>query len=357
MTTHLSTRAARLGWTLLGLLLLIVPAQAQNRVGTTAAPFLTLGTGARGQALGHAYTATATGGDALFWNPAAAARPSGVDGRGSLGSAFVTHYTWFAGIRYDALGVTIPVGGQRVLGFSVGRVDYGRQDVTNEFFPDGTGETYGAADLVVGLSYAQALTPQFYLGGTVKAVQQSIWDMNASTVAFDIGFLLDLPRLRGARLAASIQHFGGKMQMEGVNARVFYDPAEDIAGNNDAVPARYQTDRWDLPLSFRLGLSAVAVQAGPAQVRLLTDVQQTNDNALNSDFGAEARYLGEAVTLALRGGYRDLHFASGTSVDAHWSYGAGLELDLSGVRVGFDAALVPFERLGMTRMFDARLYF
>lgn len=55
---------------LLGLLIegLGQPTQvvAQSRVGTTAAPFLILGTGARGSALGHAYTAVATGGDACF---------------------------------------------------------------------------------------------------------------------------------------------------------------------------------------------------------------------------------------------------------------------------------------------------
>lgn len=56
-------------------LLLAVPQQimAQSRVGTSAAVFLTLGNGARASALGHAYTATSRGADALFWNPSGSA--------------------------------------------------------------------------------------------------------------------------------------------------------------------------------------------------------------------------------------------------------------------------------------------
>ena len=51
-----------------------LPALGQSRAGTTAATFLTIGTGARGSSLGHAYTAIASGPDALFWNPGGASR-------------------------------------------------------------------------------------------------------------------------------------------------------------------------------------------------------------------------------------------------------------------------------------------
>ena len=90
---------------------------------------------------------------------------------------------------------------------------------------------------------------------------------------------------------------------------------------------------------------------------MLTDVQQTNDNYLNSDFGAEARYAVGPARVALRGGYRDLLYGQDATVDAHWSYGAGLDLDVNGLRLAVDAAFVPFDRLGGTRMFDVRLYF
>ncbi|NNE46744.1 MAG: hypothetical protein HKN37_08795, partial [Rhodothermales bacterium] len=69
---------------LIVILALLVPAASfgQSRVGTTSATFLTIGTGARGSALGHAYTAVVSGPDALFWNPGAAAIPHMGDYRG-----------------------------------------------------------------------------------------------------------------------------------------------------------------------------------------------------------------------------------------------------------------------------------
>ncbi|MEM9666654.1 MAG: PorV/PorQ family protein [Bacteroidota bacterium] len=175
----------------LGVLLLLAmlapTTQAQSRVGTTAASFLTLGAGARGTALGHAYTAIATGPDGLFWNPGGAARPY----LGQYaGGAFFSNHQWLADIEYNTAGVVIPVTTSGVLGLSLASLDYGRQDVRTELMPQGTGETFGASDLSIGLTYAQPLTPSFYFGATAKYVRQRIRDMNASTVAFDFGFVL-----------------------------------------------------------------------------------------------------------------------------------------------------------------------
>ena len=107
---------------------------AQSRTGTTAASFLTIGTGARGQALGHAYTAMATGADALFWNPAGAARS--YEDR-SRGGAFLSHSRWFADITYNAASVVIPVYDDHILGLSVASVNYGDMIVRTVAFPRG----------------------------------------------------------------------------------------------------------------------------------------------------------------------------------------------------------------------------
>src|SRR5690606_7197533 len=84
------------------LLLSAAPAAAQSRVGTAAATFLTLGTGARGSSVGHAYTAAATGADGLFWNPSGIARSA--EGSGPRGSLLFSHYQWFEEVDYNALG-------------------------------------------------------------------------------------------------------------------------------------------------------------------------------------------------------------------------------------------------------------
>ena len=334
--------------------LLALPAVAlgQSRVGTTAGTFLTLGAGARQNALGQASTAYVTGADALFWNPGAA--PLDVSGR-TRGGVMFSNHEMFAGIGVYALGLTIPVSAG-VVGFSVTSVDYGRMDVTSEDQPEGTGESFAPSDLAVGLTYAQPLTDAFYIGGTAKYVGQRIRDMRAQTVAFDLGFVLVTNYLNGSRLAASISNFGGKMRYEGVNGRVFVDTDPDNTGNNPSIPANLQTDRWDLPLSFRLGVAVPAFKTANAELLLLSDVQQSNDFDLNADIGAQARYVFGAVAASGRIGYRDLGPAA-SSVDTHLSYGGGIEYDLRSLRFGLDFAFVPHDYLGLTRTVDFRLSF
>lgn len=326
--------------------------RAQSRVSTSAAQFLTIGTGARGSALGHAYTAIATGADALYWNPAGAARRSG---EGGLGSVFFDHTSWLLGIDYNAFGLVIPVTSSGVLGLSLAQLDYGRMDRRTVDFPEGTGETFGAADLVLGGSYAQPLTDRFYIGGTFKYVRQSIYDMAANTFAFDVGFVLDSDYFNGLKIAASIMNFGGKMQMDGINSRVFVDIDPTSSGSNDALPARLETAQWDLPLSFKFGLALPVVQTSNVRVNLLSDAHQTNDNNLNADLGAEVSFLLNSLQLDLRSGYKDL--ALGDDVMAHQSFGGGLRMNVAGLRFGADYAYVPYEFFEPVQMVDIRVNF
>ncbi|PAP77134.1 hypothetical protein BSZ37_12200 [Rubrivirga marina] len=326
---------------------LAAPAGAQDRVATTAAPFLTLGTGARGQSLGHAYTATATGADALFWNPAGAARTYG-----SNGTVFLTQHEWLADLRYNAAGVTLPAGAG-VLGISLASLDYGRDEVRTERQPEGTGDTFGASDFSFGVSYARPLTEAFYFGGTAKVVRQSIWDMSATGFAADFGISLDTG-FNGLTLAASIQNFGTKMRMSGINAQRYIDVDEGTSGNNENVTSELQMEGWDLPLSFRFGASAPIVRMAGAELRVMADAQQTNDNVLNTDLGGMLSYDAGPVRLEARAGYRD---AFVEDVDNHLSFGGGLSADVAGYDLGVDVAYLPFDRLGSATLFDLRLEF
>jgi len=344
--------ATVLGSTLLAASLFGVPGvAAQSRVGTTASPFLTLGTGARGQALGHAYTTLAKGGDALFWNPAGAARPYDGIYRGSL---FLTHYEWLADINYNAAGIVVPGIGPGSIGLSIASVDYGSMEVRTVELPEGTGESFTASDLSMGVTYAQPLTNTFYFGGTMKYVRENIRDMSAHAIAFDFGFVLETNYLNGLQLSASIMNFGQKMQMEGINVQVFVDIDETNSGNNPDVPGRLLLDSWDLPLSFKFGVGLPVFETSFSKFMLLAEANQSNDNNLNSDFGALLQFGNKTVNFELRGGYKD---AFVDNVDSHLTFGAGLDLRVSRLRVGFDFAYIPFDLLGDTQMADFRAYF
>jgi hypothetical protein len=337
---------------LLFLLALPVGSNAQSKVGTTAAPFLTLGTGARATSLGHAFTATATGADALFWNPASSAIRNVANAPN--GSLFFTHYEWFAGIQYNAFGVTVPVMSNSVIGFSMAALNYGSMDVRTVDQPNGTGETFQSSDLMVGLSYAQPLTRNFYFGGTAKYIRQTIWDMQAQTMAVDVGFILLTDYLNGLRLAASIQNFGGSMQMDGINSQIFIDPYPLNSGSNDRVPTRYETDQWELPIQFKFGVAVPLLISKHVQWEVMAESHQTNDQYLNIDTGTELRLRTNTAQLNLRAGYKDVGL---TNVDSHFSFGVGIETRFSGVRMGMDMGYVPMNRLGDTKMVDMRVYF
>jgi len=336
------------------LILLFTPllASAQSKVGTTAAPFLTIGTGARGTALGHAYTASATGSDALFWNPASISVADA--GNGRTGSLLFTHYEWFAGIRYNAFGVTVPVMGHSTIGFFMASLDYGRMDVRTVDQPDGTGETFRSGDMVAGVGYARPLTRNFHFGGSVKYIRQTIWDMQAQTMAMDLGFILNTDYWNGLRLAASIQNFGGSMRMDGINSQIFIDPFPNNSGSNDRVPTRFETDEWALPIQFKFGLAMPVVKTPWLTWELMTESHQTNDQYLNLDSGTELTFRTNTTQLAIRAGYKDFGVKN---VDSHATFGVGLNTRVGAARLGLDLGYVPMSRLGDTKMIDMRVYF
>ncbi|SMO88666.1 PorV/PorQ family protein [Gracilimonas mengyeensis] len=325
-------------------------AMAQSKVGTTAAPFLTLGTGSRASALGHAYTASARGVDALFWNASGIAIPH----EGKRGGVFLTNYKMFADIEYNALGITLPITEKGVIGISGAMLDYGTMEVTTELNPNGNGELFDAADMVFGISYAQPLTSNFFIGGQAKYITQRIWDMNANTVAVDIGLTLITDYINGLTLAASIQNFGGQMQMDGINVRDTYDPDENYEGNNERVFVRRETQEWKLPLSFKFGVMVPVIKDEYYELRLMGESHQTNDQYLNGDFGSEFVFSTNSTNFYVRVGYKDLFI---DDVDNHLSYGAGLDMALSSLRVGFDFAIAQQNYLENVRMIDFRIYF
>ncbi len=336
-------------------LLAATQAFGQSRVGTSAAPFLTMGVGAKGAALGHANTVNVSGAEAMYWNPSGIAVKNDA---GSNSSAFFSFNELFVDVSAYGAALVFPIGNNtgKNFGFAVNFVDYGRMDVRTVEEQEGTGATFGAHDLSIGLTYAQNLTESFYFGGTAKLIQQKIYDMTAETFAVDVGFLLETDYLNGLTIGASISNFGGKMQMDGINSQYFLDVDPISEGNNEDVAARVYMDKWDLPLSFRFGLKIPAIKKDNLELLLLTDAQQTNDNDLNLDSGTELSYLSNTVKFHARAGYKDLLL--GDRVDSHFTYGAGFILKTAtGLAIGVDFAQVPYEYLGQTTMIDLKLYF
>ena len=348
MTSRLSLLALATAG-LAGLAALAPAALAQDKPGTSAAPFLLMGTDARGNALGSAQVADATGPAALHWNPAgitsAAARPG-------TGAAVFSSQQWIVDTRHSYLGATFVAGRLGTVGVNVTQLDYGDEPVTTIESPEGTGELYSASDLAIGVSFARALTDQFTIGATGKFIRQRIWNESANGAALDLGLRYETG-YRGLVIGMAMTNFGTDMQMTGRDLRRRIDIAPGQNGNNDDLPADLETGQWALPLAFNVGVSAEAARAGDLALTVSAEGQAPSDNSQSASFGGELAFKD---LFFVRGGYRQA-FTS-VAEDGGWSLGFGLQYALND-RLGLhvDYAFQEVEPFGTPQMFSLGVTF
>ncbi len=332
------------------LISIVVPALAfgqevrnVSKAGTTAAGFLEIGVGSRAVAMGEAFTATADDATAAYWNPAGLAK---VEKRNFA----LHHINWFTDVGIDNATLVFPLSGFGTLAASLTVLNMGEMEVRTVAEPEGTGERFGATDLAAGLSYARALTDRFALGGTVKFIRQSIWNMHASAIAFDVGTLFTTP-LAGMRLGMSISNFGNSMRLEGDDAVIYVDIAPDKYGSNNRLVSRLGMDAWSLPLNFRAGLAYDFVQSRGSRLTLALDALHPNNNTESLNLGGE--YVIQR-TAFLRAGYKSLFIRDG---EGGATFGAGLQTRLSGVDFLIDYSFTDYGRLQNAQRFSLALRF
>jgi hypothetical protein len=276
------------------------PALALTRVATTAAPFLGIGVGARAMGMGGSQTASVEDASCLYWNPAAAALMETPE-------VMLLKSDWLVGTDFSYLGIVSPLGEGFAVGLSATVLDYGEEEVTTEWEQDGTGEFYEASDMSLGMSVAWRLTDRFSIGGTAKYVQQKIWHMKASTLAFDIGTLYKTG-FRDMVLGMGIYHVGGDMAMAGTDLLRAYDADPTIGGDNNAVPVNLDVYDWPLPITFRLGAMLPVYESPDHRVIASMDAVHGVDRSESLSLGSEYSFKNR---IHLRAGYRDLFLDGG----------------------------------------------
>ncbi len=185
----------------------ILDLYGEENVGTAAAQFLRIPVGARGVALGKAYTACATDGSALFWNPAGILR---TDGRKNF---FLAHTEYTAGIDLGFLAFSLR-GQNFAYGLSAGMLRSGEIPRTDEFHQEPTGVTFRADQYFLGLSVARAMTDRFSVGGTLKYYQENLDEFVMRSVLMDLGILYYVG-IGDLRVGFAARHFGPDMSPAG----------------------------------------------------------------------------------------------------------------------------------------------
>lgn len=270
-------------------------AQAQSKVGTTAAQFLGIGVGPRAMAMGSAFVALGDDASAMYWNPGALARMG-------HGQVMASHTTWLVETDFNWIGVTLALDPDNAVGISLTQLDYGEDEVNTVTMPEGTGERWTAQDLAFTLSYSRNLTDRFSIGGSFKYITQQIWNESASSIAFDVGLIFRTP-FDGLRLGAVLSNFGSDMQLDGkdLTRRIDLDP--ENTGNNETIVANLKTDSWELPLFFRAGISYDLQRSDLFTATVSADAVRPNDNNEYVNLGGEFSFRN---ILFLRAGYKAL---------------------------------------------------
>ncbi len=315
-----------------------------SKRGTTAAPFLSIGQGARAMGMGSAFVGVSDDASAMYWNPAGITKIEGA-------SVLIDHTEWLADTKYNFVAATYNLGAMGSIGFSLISSDIGEMNVTTIDEPEGTGETYTAQDLSVSLAYAIKLTDNFSIGITPKFVHQKIWRMSATSFAVDLGVQYVTP-FDGIILAASMSNFGSKMKMEGNSSLVLYDPDDNTSGNNGNIPAYLETEEWELPLLFRVGLSYQPIKTKMHTVTVAVDAAHPSDDFESVNIGGE--YLFNEL-VSLRAGYKSLFL---DAAEESFTLGFGLQQRLVGnIMLKVDYAYIDFGRFSDVQKFSLAINF
>jgi hypothetical protein len=344
---------------------------AQNQdntgYGTTSAEFLLLGAGARGVALGGAYSAIAMDVSALYYNPAGSAlmaRPG----------AMVSTYEYVADTRYSWAGVAIPFGGgTSTFGVQLGSFGFSDQPVYTAEQPNGTGATYSVNETFGGITLARNFSDRFAAGITAKFVADNLGDASGTAFAVDFGTNFHaMLNNHPIKFSFVLSNLGTNLSYSGdaLNAEV---PREPLPGEDEVpslpVPSELRTKDFPLPTTFRVALAYDLIAGESNRFTLLSDFSQPTSNKAGFGVGGEfasSRLGGSGFGFALRGSYsyqpaNNIDLAlNQTSLDDEeklhgLAVGGGLNYDTGSFALGLDYAFRYQGVLGGTNFFTFSL--
>ncbi|NNE35300.1 MAG: PorV/PorQ family protein [Rhodothermales bacterium] len=302
----------------------ILPSFGGDRAGTSGFQFLKIAVDGRSAAMGETVVANAKDASALFWNPALAARTE-------FFQISANHTAYFTDVKMEFLAATFkPRGSSIAIGASVQTLSSGDMDVTTEFQPFGTGETFTFRDLAAGLTFSQSLTDLFSYGVTTKYVRESSAGISTSTVLFDLGIYYAVGNT-GAAMGVAVRNFG----LDG-------NPSGEIDRIVIGSPVPVVEDKFESitpPTTFLLGFSYELLRGQEMNdLTVSAQLNNPNDNVENWNVGVE---YGWNRILVLRAGYR-----FGIEEYDIPSFGAGINIPYSGRDLRFDYGFSRLSRLG-----------
>jgi hypothetical protein len=185
---------------------LLHTASAQVKSGTAGAQFLKLSATARGLGMADALLPLADDVSAIYYNP------GGLTQLDEGWHASMTHYALPVDVTQNWVGIAYgqPDNGTSY-GLSLTFLNSGWMDETTPERPEGTGRQFNYLDFALGATVAKRLTNKFSTGLTLKMINESSMEFDATGWAADVGTFYDT-KWRSMKLAMIISNFGPDMK-------------------------------------------------------------------------------------------------------------------------------------------------
>ncbi|MFA4906641.1 MAG: PorV/PorQ family protein [archaeon] len=323
-----------------GMIFIIITHLAQAgdlKLAQTGFQFLSVGSDARGCALANAMTTREFGSGALQYNPAGMARMK------QKLDLTISQNNWIDNIKYNGFSLAVSPSGGRygVVGLSFMAVDYGEVQGTMVW-----GNDQGYIDTEImhpgafsgGIGYAKTLTDKFAVGGHVKVAGQQLGNNLILT-----GEGGDSLKVKENVLVTTAYDFGTIYQTG------FKSLAFGMSVNNFSREVKYEQENFELPLTFKIGLSFDLMDLMPTlgehnDLLLSVDVLHPRDYPEQMNIGLEYRLK---ELLAVRCGYMVV------SDEQNVSFGFGLQK----YGLGIDYAYAPFGVFDNVQMFTLRFIY
>ena len=339
--------------------------QDNTAYGTTSAEFLLFGAGARGTALGGAFSAIATDVSAMYYNPAGLALMP-------RAGATVGTYDYVADTRYSWGGLAFPFsGGSRAVGIQIGTYGFKDQQVYTVEQPEGTGSVYSVSETFAGLTFSQNFSDRFSAGVTAKGIFDNLGSASGNAFAVDFGTSFH-SALSGhpVRFSFVVANLGTNLSYSG-EALETTAPREPIPGEpdvpNNPQPSQFKTTGYNLPTTFRVGLAYDLITGDNNRLTVLSDFNQPNNNSAGFSAGGEwmsERLGGSNFGFAVRGSYSYTGANNLDPIDPNTTalgdeenlqglaFGGGLNYGTGNFNLGLDYAWKYLGVLGGTNFFS-----
>lgn len=309
------------------LMLDVAYAGGGNRIGTAGAAELLIPVGPRGIAMGEANVATSYGLESLFWNPAGVAKMN------NSSQLIFSHMSYIADIGVEYGAVAANFEGFGALALSIKALSVGDIPVTTTQNPDGTGATFSPQMIVAGLCYSRQLTDNISVGLTSNFISETMGNVSANGVAFDVGVIYDnLVDLEGFSLGVVLKNIGPQMTYDGTGLLV----QASVVGDLKRPPAYYSVNAapFELPSNFQLALG------------YQRDIDKMNALQFSGIY-QNNNFSGDEVKLGGEYGYNNMFFvragyqlAVQESDDYIYGFtaGAGINYNIEGFSIKIDYA-------------------